>query len=72
MNAYRWIAVLLIVLGALSLAYGGFSYTRDRHQTQIGPIEISIQDKETVNVPLWVGIGLIAAGALLFVYRRKS
>jgi TRAP-type C4-dicarboxylate transport system permease small subunit len=68
MDAIKMLAIVLIVAGSLGLLYGGFSYTKDTHQAKIGPIELSIQEKETVNVPIWAGVGAIVAGmALLFV-----
>jgi hypothetical protein len=67
MNANRIVAIALIVLGVLGLAYGGFSYTRDSHQTQVGPIELSVTDKERVSIPMWAGIGAVLIGGLLLV-----
>ena len=68
MNAVKMLAVVLIVAGALGLVYGGFTYTKDTHEAKLGPIELSIKDKETVNIPIWAGVGAIVAGvALLFV-----
>lgn len=64
----RMIALGLRVLGVLGLAYGGFSNTRKTHETQIGPLEIAVQDKESVSVPLWAGVLAIAAGASLLVF----
>jgi hypothetical protein len=67
MNGIRILALILIVAGALGLVYGGFSYTRQTDVAKLGPIELTVKEKETVNVPLWAGIGLIAVGAgLLF------
>jgi hypothetical protein len=54
----------------LVLAYGGFSYTKETHNTKIGPIELSVKDKETVNLPIWVGVGAIAAGLVLLFARK--
>lgn len=65
MNATRLVALALIVAGALGLAYGGFSYTKDTTVVKLGPLEISAKEKERVNVPLWLGIGAIAVGGLL-------
>lgn len=67
LNAIKLVAVALIVVGALGLAYGGFSYTKDTTAVKLGPIELSVQEKETVNIPLWAGIGAILAGGLLLV-----
>ena len=55
MNAVRIVGIVLIVAGALGLAYGSFSYTKETHQAKVGPIELSIKDRETVNVPVWAG-----------------
>ena len=73
MSPTKIVAVVLILAGVLALAYGKFSYTRETHDAKVGPIEFSMKDKETVNVPKWVGIGAIVMGAgiLLVGGRRK-
>ena len=53
MGSYRLLAIVLIVVGVLGLAYGGFSYTRESHDAKLGPIELSVKEKETVNIPMW-------------------
>ncbi|MEO8081280.1 MAG: hypothetical protein ABI641_12165 [Caldimonas sp.] len=73
MNPIRILAIILIVAGALGLAYGSFSYTKDTTKAKLGPIELSVKDKETVNVPVWAGVGAIVVGGLLLVMGgRKS
>jgi len=72
LNALKLVAILLIVGGVLGLTYGGFSYTKDTTAVKLGPLELSVQEKETVNVPMWVGIAAIAAGGLLLVIGGKS
>jgi hypothetical protein len=72
MNGQKIAAILLIVAGALALAYGGFSYTKDTHNVDLGPLQMSVDEKEYVNVPVWAGIGAIVAGGLLLVWRNKS
>jgi hypothetical protein len=64
----RIIGIILIVAGALALAYGGFTYTKDSHDVKVGPIQFSIKEKETVSVPIWAGAGGIAVGVLLLVF----
>ena len=71
MNAIRLTAIALIVAGALGLSYGSFSFTRQTHGAKLGPIELSVQEKETVNVPVWAGIGAIVAGAALLLLGGK-
>ena len=72
MNTTRLIAIVLIVAGVLGLVYGGFSYTKDTTAVKIGPIELSVKEKETVNVPMWAGIGAIVVGGLLLVLGNKK
>ena len=68
MNAIKMLAIALIVVGGLALAYGGFTYTKDTHQAKLGPIELSVKETQTVNIPIWAGLGLMVAGVgLLFV-----
>ena len=64
----RTLGIILIVAGALALAYGGFTYTKDSHDVKVGPIQFSIKEKETVSVPIWAGAGSIAVGVLLLVF----
>lgn len=70
MNAIKMLGIALIVAGGLGLLYGGFTYTKDTHEAKVGPIELSIKDKETVNVPIWAGVGAIAAGVILLFVRK--
>lgn len=73
MNATKLVAVVLIVAGVLGLVYGSFTYTKETHDAKIGPIEMSVKDKETVNIPVWAGVGAIVVGAgLLLAGRRRA
>jgi hypothetical protein len=72
MNPLKLVAVVLIAAGVLGLVYGGFSYTKDTTVVKLGPIELTAKEKETVNVPLWVGVGAIVAGGLLLVLGNKK
>ena len=73
MNAMKILGIVLIAGGILGLAYGGFSYTKETHQAKVGPIVLSVADKETVNVPLWVSVGAVVVGGLILVFgSRKS
>lgn len=72
MSATKIIAIALIVLGALGLIYQQFSYTRETTQAKIGPLELSVKEKETVGVPLWISLGAIGVGVLLLVTARKK
>ena len=72
MDAIRMIALLLIVGGVLGLAYGGFTYTKESHEAKVGPLELTVKDKETVNVPAWAGVGAIIVGGVLLVTGRQK
>jgi multidrug transporter EmrE-like cation transporter len=73
MNAIKMAALVLIVAGVLGLAYGSFSYTKETHEAKLGPLELSVKDKETVNVPAWAGVGaIVIGGALLLAGSKKS
>lgn len=67
MTPLRIVGIVLILIGAAALAYGGFSYTKDTHQAKIGPIELSVKEKEQVDVPKWLGLGAIVAGIAIVV-----
>ncbi len=68
MNAVKIAGVLLLAAGTLGLVYGGFSYTKATHEAKLGPIEFSLEEKEMVKVPVWVGVGaIVVGGALLLV-----
>jgi len=68
MNPVKVIAIVLIIAGVLGLVYGGFSYTKDTTVVKLGPLEVSAKEKQTVNVPMWTGVGAIAIGGLLLVF----
>jgi uncharacterized membrane protein YidH (DUF202 family) len=73
MNALKIVALALIAAGILGLMYGSFTYTKNTHEAKIGPIEMAVKEKETVNVPVWAGVGAIVVGAaLLLVGGRKT
>jgi uncharacterized membrane protein len=71
MNPTKLVGLVLVVAGALALAYGGFSYTKDSSALKIGPVELSVKQKETVNIPLWAGVAAIVAGGFLLAFGRK-
>jgi uncharacterized membrane protein YidH (DUF202 family) len=65
MDTRKLIAILLIVGGALSLVYGGFSYTKATHEADIGPLKLQVTERQRVNIPLWAGIAAVVGGGLL-------
>ena len=72
MGPIKLAGIVLIVAGVLALAFGGFSFTKETHDTKIGPLELSVKDKERVNIPLWAGVAAVVAGGVLLVMPRKT
>ena len=73
MNSLKIAALVLIAAGILGLMYGGFTYTKVTHEAKIGPIDMAVKEKETINVPVWAGVGAIVLGCgLLLVGGRRS
>jgi TRAP-type C4-dicarboxylate transport system permease small subunit len=66
------VALVLIVAGIIGLVYGGITYTKSTHNAKLGPFELSIKDKETVNIPVWAGVGAIVVGGVLLFVRTKT
>ncbi len=72
MNSIRMLGIALIVAGVLALAYGGFSYTKDTTAVKLGPVELSVKEKQSVNVPVWAGVGAVLAGAVMLLAGAKK
>jgi TRAP-type C4-dicarboxylate transport system permease small subunit len=71
MSGVKILALVLIVAGVLGLMYGGFSYTKDTHKAEIGSLQLSVKDQQTVNVPVWAGVGTIVIGGVLLIFQGK-
>jgi hypothetical protein len=72
MNTQKLVAIVLLIAGGLGLMYGGFSYTKETHQANVGSLHLSVDETQHVNVPIWAGIGALVAGGLLLAVGRKS
>lgn len=72
MNIQRSIAIVLLVAGVLALAYGGFSYTKETHEANIGSLHLAVDETRRVNIPMWAGIGSLVLGAGLLIVGRKG
>lgn len=70
MNPTKMIGILLIVAGGLGLAYGGFSYTKETTGLKLGSLELKVQERENVSIPLALSVGAIALGLFLLVIKR--
>jgi multidrug transporter EmrE-like cation transporter len=72
MNSLKIAGIALIVAGVLGLVYGSFTFTKDTHDTKIGPLELSVKDKEKVNIPVWAGVAAVVAGGAMLLAPRKT
>ena len=71
MSPIKIVALVLILAGVLGLAYGSFSFTQDKTAVKLGPMELNVKERKTVDIPMWAGIGAIAVGGLLLVLGGK-
>ncbi len=67
MNAARTAGIVLMIAGAIGLAYGGFTYTKETHRATVGPVELAVKDRESVTIPTWLSIGAILVGGALAI-----
>ena len=72
MTGMRILGVILLILGLAGFFTGGFSFTKETTQARIGPLELSVKEMESVNVPQWLSIGAIAVGALVLVLSMRK
>ena len=72
MNTVKLIAIVLMVVGLLGASYGGFSYTKNTTAIKLGPVELAVKERETINVPLWLGVASILVGGALLVFPAKK
>ena len=72
MNGLRGVALALIIAGVLGLTYGGFTYTKETHKADIGSLHLLVDEEQRVNVPIWLGIGVLVFGGILLLVGRKN
>ena len=72
MSTTKIIGILLIMAGVLGLIYGGFSYTKESHTAQLGPLQLKVEEKETVLVPVIASVGALALGLFLIVAGKNK
>jgi hypothetical protein len=72
MNTLKMAGIALIVAGVLGLVYGSFTFTKETHETKIGPLELAVKDKEKVNIPVWAGVAAVVAGGAMLLAPRKT
>ena len=71
MKPISWLGVLLVVLGALALAYQGFGYTRQEKVLDVGPLHATAERHERVSIPPLLGGLALVGGVVLLVVGAK-
>ena len=72
MSAIKMVGIGLIAAGILGLVYGSFSYTKETHEAKIGSLELSLNEKQTFSIPVWIGVGTLMAGAFLLLLPKQN
>jgi len=72
MSGIKMLGIVLIAVGILGLAYRGFSYTKETHEAKIGSLELSLNEKQTFSIPVWIGVGTLMAGAFLLLLPKQN
>jgi hypothetical protein len=72
MEGTRLLGAIFLILGIMALAYGGFTYTHKEEKARVGPLRIEVEDKDRVNIPLWVGVATAVGGAALLMSRVRD
>lgn len=72
MNTIKIVAIVLIIAGLLGLVYGRFSYTRETQEAKFGPFELTVKDRQSINIPVWAGVAAVVAGGGLLLFASKK
>jgi hypothetical protein len=71
MSVRKVLGIVLLTAGILALVYRGFTYTRETHNAELGPIKFQVKDRDRVEVPAWAGVTLAVAGGALLAFGRR-
>jgi hypothetical protein len=72
MSGVKLVAILMVVLGIVGLAYGRVSFTREEHSATLGPFSFTARERQTVVIPVWVAVAGIIGGSLVFMTRKTG
>jgi hypothetical protein len=67
----RTLAIALVIIGGLMLAYQGISYTQNRNVIDIGPLQASVKERKTLTLSPVLGIVALGLGVVL-IYRTRQ
>lgn len=68
----RTIGIVLIIAGILMLVFRGINFTTEKKVVDLGPVEINKKERQSVNWPLYAGIVVTLAGAVMVVADKKK
>ena len=66
------IGIILIVVGIIALAYGGFSFKEHKKDVDIGPVQIGHTEEHTVPLPPILGVLCMAGGVVLVIVGNRT
>jgi hypothetical protein len=72
MNPVRIVGVLLIVAGIAGVVFSSFSFTKETHELKLGPVELSVKEKQSVDIPTWASVSAIVVGGLLVAFGGRK
>jgi uncharacterized membrane protein YidH (DUF202 family) len=66
------LGIILILIGIVALAYGGFTYTKREKVVDLGPLKVSADREKTIPLPPILGALCLVGGVVLVVVGNKS
>lgn len=72
MNATRIAGIVLIVAGVAGFLLGSVSYNQDTTAAKLGPLQLTVKEKKSVDIPRWLSGGAIVLGAILLVLGSRK
>ena len=72
MNLVKIVGIVLIIAGLLGIVFSNFSFTKETHEIKLGPIELAVKEKQSVNIPVWASVAAIVVGGVLLVFGSKK
>ncbi len=72
MTGKSMLGIALLILGIVALAYQGFTYTTQKKAVDLGPIQVTREEKHTIPLPPILGAVALVAGIALLVTGRNN
>lgn len=74
MSGWTLLGVVLVILGIVGLVVGGVTYTKDKDTAELGPVDITVKEKEHVHIPPALAVAVLVGGIILIAagMRRRT